>query len=182
MCDIPVGPGKVLDFAVVLNVWHKDEEVQVARYDHTRRHSYTHLDLLDTQGKVDRKESWDHIPIEKAIRHAIDDFQENWEEVRTSLFRRERSPKARSSEKPSPKVVSPRLTECARCLPAYMAPSLFLGDFLCLAGSSSRTKQATTKPILFRHYPELVRPFHAERFFSISPASEATGKVVPMSA
>jgi hypothetical protein len=76
--------GKLMDFAVVLNVFEGETEIQVARYDHA--HGYTHLDLLDLQGRVDRKEYRDHIAIEKAIRHAIDDFQENWRSYAARCF------------------------------------------------------------------------------------------------
>lgn len=69
--------GRIVDFAVALVIFHQGEEIQVARYDNA--HGFTHLDILDPQGNVDRKESHDHIPIEHAIRHALDDFKTNWQ-------------------------------------------------------------------------------------------------------
>ena len=88
--------GRIVDFAVVLVVFHNGEEIQIARYDNA--HGFTHLDILDSQGNVDRKESHDHIPIEHAIRHALDDFKKNWQTYEAHCFSHQAS-KARSSSR-----------------------------------------------------------------------------------
>ena len=98
--------GRVVDFAVVLNIIHKGTEIQVARYDHA--HGYTHIDLLDLQGRVDRKEYRDHIPVEQAIRHALDDFKTNWEDYAARCFGSQADTSGKEDRRPSRNRGRPR--------------------------------------------------------------------------
>ncbi len=101
--------GRIVDFAVVLVVFHNGEEIQVARYDNA--HGFTHLDILDTQGNVDRKESHDHIPIEHAIRHALDDFKKNWQAYAAHCFGHKASKARPPIRRSSGKRGGPRKTD-----------------------------------------------------------------------
>lgn len=60
----------------------------------------------------------------------------------------------------------------------------FVSYRLAATGNAAQTalESGHDQAVLFRHYRELVRPSAAERFFSIAPASQASGKVVPLAA
>ena len=74
-----LGPGKIMDFVIQLEIVKDERHLTPVRYD--LKHCCFHRDIIDQEGrKIDKKE-FNVLSFEEAAKIAFDDLMNNWREL-----------------------------------------------------------------------------------------------------